>query len=204
MSEAMNIIIAGSRDFDDYRLLKKTVSDYIEENQVNNTQQIRIISGGAKGADRLGECYAFDNGYSVIRFQALWGVYGKSAGPRRNNEMAKFASESGSGTLIAFWDGESRGTKNMIDTALEGIGAFTVIILAIFTLVISPALSFMFAYIGGCILKFFVGDALVNGLNIIFNTTRFTKPMIPVICATIATIGKYFKTTVDMSRHKGQ
>lgn len=86
MSEAMNIIIAGSRDFDDYRLLKKTVSDYIEENQVNNTQQIRVISGGAKGADRLGECYAFDNGYSVIRFQALWGVYGKSAGPRRNNE----------------------------------------------------------------------------------------------------------------------
>ena len=65
MSEAMNIIIAGSRDFDDYRLLKKTVSDYIEENQVNNTQQIRVISGGAKGADRLGECYAFDNGYSV-------------------------------------------------------------------------------------------------------------------------------------------
>lgn len=53
MSEAMNIIIAGSRDFDDYRLLKKTVSDYIEENQVNNTQQIRVISGGAKGADRL-------------------------------------------------------------------------------------------------------------------------------------------------------
>ena len=86
---------------------------------------------------------------------------------------------------------------NRKDNTLEGIGAFTVIILAIFTLVISPALSFMFAYIGGCILKFFVGDALVN-------TTRFTKPMIPVICATIATIGKYFKTTVDMSRHKGQ
>ena len=60
MSEAMNIIIAGSRDFDDYRLLKKTVSDYIKNNQVNNTQQIRVISGGAKGADRLGECYAFD------------------------------------------------------------------------------------------------------------------------------------------------
>lgn len=75
MSEAMNIIIAGSRDFDDYRLLKKTVSDYIEENQVNNTQQIRVISGGAKGADRLGECYAFDNGYSVIR---LYGEFMES------------------------------------------------------------------------------------------------------------------------------
>lgn len=51
---------------------------------------------------------------------------------------------------------------NRKNNTLEGIGAFTVIILAIFTLVISPALSFMFAYIGGCILKFFVGDALVN------------------------------------------
>ena len=89
----------------------KIISEYL----VKHNYILR--SGGAKGADRLGECYAFDNGYSVIRFQALWGVYGKSAGPRRNNEMAKFASESGSGTLIAFWDGESRGTKNIIDTA---------------------------------------------------------------------------------------
>lgn len=47
---------------------------------------------------------------------------------------------------------------NKNNNTLEGIGAFTVILLAIFTLVISPALSFMFAYIGGCILKFFVGD----------------------------------------------
>jgi hypothetical protein len=93
---------------------------------------------------------------------------------------------------------------NRNNNTLEGIGAFTVILLAIFTLVISPALSFMFAYIGGCILNFFVGDTLVNGLNIIFNTTRFTKPMIPIICATIATIAKYFKTTVNMSKHKVQ
>ena len=88
------------------------------------------------------------------------------------------------------------------NNTLEGIGAFTVILLAIFALVISPALSFMFAYIGGCILKFFVGDALVNGLNIIFNTTRFTKPMIPVICATIATIGRYFRTMVTTSKQQ--
>mgnify|MGYP005915548801 FL=1 len=51
--------------------------------------------------------------------------------------------------------------------------------------------------------EFFVGDTLVNGLNIIFNTTRFTKPMIPIICATIATIAKYFKTTVNMPKYKG-
>lgn len=53
---------------------------------------------------------------------------------------------------------------NRNNNTLEGIGAFTVILLAIFTLVISPALSFMFAYIGGCILNFFVGDTLVNHL----------------------------------------
>lgn len=120
MSEAMNIIIAGSRDFDDYLCLRKLcqiISKRIKLITLSKLELSVVISGGAKGADRLGECYAFDNGYSVIRFQALWGVYGKSAGPRRNNEMAKFASESGSGTLIAFWDGESRGTKNMIDTA---------------------------------------------------------------------------------------
>ena len=88
------------------------------------------------------------------------------------------------------------------NNTLEGIGAFTVILLAPFTLVISPALSFMFAYIGGCILKFLVGDALVTGLNIIFNTTRFTKPMMPVICATIATISRYFKTIVTTSKQQ--
>ena len=79
---------------------------------------------------------------------------------------------------------------NRNNNTLEGIGAFTVILLAIFTLVICSFFSFLFSYIYRCILKFFVGDALVNGLNIIFNTTRFTKPMIDVICAIIATIGK--------------
>ena len=57
-------------------------------------------------------------------------------------------------------------------------------------------------------IKFSVLDILrsigMGLVNIIFNTTRFTKPMIPVVCATIATIGKYFKTTVNMSKHKGQ
>lgn len=91
---------------------------------------------------------------------------------------------------------------NRNNNTLEGIGAFTVILLAIFTLVISPALSFMLSYIGGCILNFFVGDTLVRGLNLLFNTTRFTKPMIPVVCATVATIGKYFRTTVNMPKSK--
>lgn len=76
---------------------------------------------------------------------------------------------------------------------LKGIGIVTVISGFIGLLVISPVLTFGFAYIGGMILDAFVGDGLVKGLNIMFDTTRFTRDLIPLTCATLATIGKYFK-----------
>ena len=62
-------------------------------------------------------------------------------------------------------------------------------------LVISPVLTFGFAYLGGMILNLFVGDAVTHGLNVVFNTTRFTTDLIPLTCATLATIGKYFKSS---------
>lgn len=42
---------------------------------------------------------------------------GKAAGPIRNAQMAKYASEGAKGILVAFWDGKSKGTKNMIQEA---------------------------------------------------------------------------------------
>lgn len=45
-------------------------------------------------------------------FKADWDKHGKAAGFKRNTEMAKYAD-----ALIAFWDGKSKGTKHMIDTA---------------------------------------------------------------------------------------
>lgn len=76
------------------------------------------MSGTARGADKLGELYAERVGVHIYRFPADWDTYGKSAGYRRNAEMAKFASgENNVGVLIAFWDGKSRGTKHMIDLA---------------------------------------------------------------------------------------
>ena len=77
--------------------------------------------------------------------------------------------------------------------ALKGIGIVTVISGFIGLLIISPVLTFGFAYVGGMILDAFVGDGLVKGLNIMFDTTRFTRDLIPLTCATLATIGKYFK-----------
>jgi len=103
----MKVIIAGGRDFNDYDLLRGKCDEVIGDNT-----DIEIISGTANGADRLGERYAKEKGYPVVRFPAKWSEYGKSAGPIRNKEMADYGD-----TLISFWDGKSKGTKHMIETA---------------------------------------------------------------------------------------
>lgn len=91
----------------------------------------------------------------------------------------------------------------MKNKTLENIGTVTVIAVLIVTLIIMPALTFGCAYIGGMIINFFVGEGLVKGLNLMFNTTRFTREMIPLTCATLATIGRYFKSsTTTNSKEK--
>lgn len=77
----------------------------------------------------------------------------------------------------------------------EIAGCTTAIIGFIALLVFSPVLTFGFAYLGGMILNWIVGAKLVAGLNLMFNTTRFTRDLIPLACATLATIGRYFKST---------
>jgi hypothetical protein len=102
----MKLIVAGSRDFSDYDLLQKSINEIC--NKYNITE---IVSGTARGADSLGELYAKDNGILCSKFPAEWDRYGKSAGHKRNYDMAKYAD-----IAIVFWDEKSRGTKNMIDT----------------------------------------------------------------------------------------
>ena len=113
----LRVIVAGSRDFDDYKLLKKKVSEKLSSYDTTNTP-VRIISGTARGADQLGEHFAKSENYLLSKFPADWGLYGKSAGYRRNVEMAQFAvANDNIGVLIAFWDGKSKGTKHIIDIA---------------------------------------------------------------------------------------
>ena len=120
MIRELRIIVAGSRDFKDYQLLRDTLMYYLTDmddaDVVDNPSQVKFISGTARGADVLGEQFAYTYEYDVIRFVPDWDVYGKSAGYRRNAEMAKYASEA-YGVLFAFWDGKSKGTKHMIDLA---------------------------------------------------------------------------------------
>jgi hypothetical protein len=120
MSKELRIIVAGSREFNNYQLLSDALMKYLEDidftDVVDNPNQVKFISGTARGADVLGEQFAYTWGYEVKRFPADWDGLGKRAGYARNSEMAKYASEK-TGVLFAFWDGKSKGTKHMIDLA---------------------------------------------------------------------------------------
>lgn len=103
----MKLIIAGGRDFEDYQSLCSNC-DHLLQYYSN----IEIVSGTAGGADRLGEKYAKDRGHKLKQFPADWGQFGKAAGHIRNSQMADYSTH-----LIAFWNGKSKGTGDMISKA---------------------------------------------------------------------------------------
>lgn len=103
----MRTIIAGSRGITDYEIVERAV-------EKSGFAPTEIISGGARGVDRLGERYANEHCIDLALFIPDWETIGKSAGFIRNRQMALQAD-----CLIAIWDGKSKGTKHMIDTAKE-------------------------------------------------------------------------------------
>jgi len=105
----MKVIIAGSRSFDSYEFLRQSCDSIL-----HCYDSVEVVSGTAKGADKLGEYYAESREFAIKRFPANWNLRGKSAGYLRNTEMANYAD-----MLICFWDGESLGTKHMIDFATK-------------------------------------------------------------------------------------
>ncbi len=104
----MKTIVAGSRDIFNVGEVWQAMEDapwVITE----------VVCGGARGVDSIGSSLAKKAGIPVRMFPVTnkdWNTIGPSAGPRRNRQMAEYAE-----ALIAVWDGESRGTKNMIDEA---------------------------------------------------------------------------------------
>lgn len=105
----MRVIVAGSRGFNDYQKLCKTLDHLLCRYQPS---EVEIVSGGARGADTLGERYAKEKGCSLKIFPAEWDKFGKSAGYRRNVQMAEYSNG-----CVVFWDGKSKGAKHMIDIA---------------------------------------------------------------------------------------
>lgn len=103
------VIVAGTRTFNDYELLKSKLDFYLKDKT-----NIEIVSGCANGADKLGERYAKERGYKIKHFPADWDRYGRKAGPIRNEQMVKYAD-----ACVVFWDGDSKGSKNLIDLAIK-------------------------------------------------------------------------------------
>lgn len=103
----MVLLIAGSRDFQDFSLLEEKVNPYKED-------ITEIVSGVANGADKLGIKYSEKYMVPLKEFPARWDLYGKKAGILRNNEMAQYLSKKDDSMALIFWDGKSKGSENMI------------------------------------------------------------------------------------------
>ena len=104
----MKCLIAGSRTVCDYEVVKTA----IEESRFVITE---VVSGGARGVDRLGEKWAKENGVAVKQFFPDWETHGKKAGFLRNADMIDYVENGG--CVIAIWDGVSRGTQHTIGLA---------------------------------------------------------------------------------------
>lgn len=105
----MIVGIVGSRGFTDEAFMEQMVEDAVGIENIDC-----IVSGGAKGADSLGERLAIKHNIPTIIYKPNWLKYGKSAGMIRNKEIVE-----ASDVVIAFWDGESKGTMNTIQTCMK-------------------------------------------------------------------------------------
>lgn len=123
----MKVIIAGSRWIWD----KEVVYQAIASSGLEITE---VVSGGNRawcmeakrqiGVDGFGEDWAKANNIPIKQFLPKWNLYGRGAGPRRNEQMAEYGE-----ALILVWDGVSHGSADMRARAIKkGITIFEVVV----------------------------------------------------------------------------
>ena len=110
--EKFYVLVAGSRTFADYELMKSKLNKLLI-----NHNDIVVVSGGARGADALAERYAKEKGYSSVVIEAQWNVLGKRAGFVRNERMHQLLAKHTNRGCVCFWDGESKGTAHNFELA---------------------------------------------------------------------------------------
>lgn len=108
----MKIALIGSRN-----LIVKDLGRYLPENVTE------IVSGGARGIDTCAREYAKSHGIKLTEFLPEYEKHGRSAPLKRNLQIIDYAD-----LIIAFWDGQSRGTKFVIDNCKKRNKKVTVII----------------------------------------------------------------------------
>lgn len=85
----------------------------------------------------------------------------------------------------------------------ETAGCFGWLITLALLVIVGPVLYYFFGWLTGVILEWLIGDTVINGMNYLFNTTRFTTDMLPTICGTLGVIGSFFKSSSSSSSKKG-
>lgn len=110
--QELRVIVAGGRDFTDESRLEKVLFEFAES--VGADVSVSIVSGMARGADKLAYEFCQKHNVHCYEMPADWERDGNRAGFVRNIAMANVSD-----VLIAFWDGESKGTKHMIDAMLN-------------------------------------------------------------------------------------
>lgn len=108
----MKVGVIGSRSFADYELLKTKLLYYLPK--VGGIGGWTIVSGGAKGADSLAALFADEYKLPKIIHLPNYEKYGRQAPLTRNDLIIKDSQ-----AIIAFWDGESRGTLDSIKKAIN-------------------------------------------------------------------------------------
>lgn len=124
--EPMKLIVAGGRDFTDIDCMHKILEEMDKEDLIDS--DVQLVCGMAKGADLMAKDIFDANGLIVLEYPADWndmsepcvrktnrhGAYNALAGMKRNHAMGDEAN-----ILLAFWNGKSKGTKDMIDYMLK-------------------------------------------------------------------------------------
>ena len=113
-NEKTHIIVCGGKTEHPQEKVDGFILGVLSELGITDCE---IVSGGCKGADISGEKFAEAHGFEVVRFLPDWRSYGRSAGIRRNAEMVNYISQFECSLVIAFWNGQSRGTKFTIELA---------------------------------------------------------------------------------------
>lgn len=106
------VIVCGSRTWSDLEPIDEALTCL---NSGIDGPLVVVHGGCPSGADRLANEWAKASAVKVEVFPAHWDRYGASAGPKRNRQMAK----AGASMCLAFWNGESRGTLDMITAATQ-------------------------------------------------------------------------------------
>lgn len=101
------VCVAGTRNY-----VNETEFRIELDKQLKDMENIGIMSGGAKGTDEMAKRYAKNKNLPYMELPANWEQHGRAAGPIRNEAMARLAT-----AVICFWDGESRGTLDMLTKA---------------------------------------------------------------------------------------